>query len=139
MVALIDGIEAIIKRNDSICIIGEDINLGPQTVRMQLNDFLDRSDKFNVVILNVPVTEEKLKALVHEASKRSDVLICDFTREYDLELTGDMSKGYTVPFWSKIARFGDQFKEYPFVFVRSPGSATFVALYFRRMLPDVQM
>lgn len=136
MVALIDMVNSLIRKNDSVCIIGEDINLKTPAVRMDLYDFMNRIDKFNVLVVNnLQLNEDKIRALVEEAKNRVDVLVCDFTREKKKALEGD--QGGTIPFWSDIYKFADQFKEYPFILVNDPGNVSFVALYFRRMLPSM--
>lgn len=137
MVALIDMVNSIVRKNDSVCIIGEDLNLKIPSVRMDLYDFLNRVDKFNVLIVNnLQLNDDKIRALIEEAQNRVDVLVCDFTREKKKALDGE-NKEHTVLFWSEIFKFGDQFKEYPFILVNDPGNVNFVALYFRRMLPSV--
>lgn len=135
-------VDTIVDTKDKVCVIGEEINLKGKIVRLGFNAFMESDDSFNVVVLhNVKLPYEKFVDLVYEASKKSEVLVCDFTLDRKrYNINEPIVKDTTIEYYNDLGKLSAVLYQYPFVYVYGGFlDPVLLAVYFRRMLPTLTL
>lgn len=131
---IISVANGVIKANDNVCLIGEDINIKGNVKRLGLAAMLDSEDYYDVVVLNnLNLSEDRLKEVIDNIKFKTDVLVSDFTLDRQGKYSDSVSYETNVMHYYDLSRLVDYLKDYDYIYAHGGRMGkSFIAIYFQK-------